>query len=98
MMFTLFSRIAGLGLRRKVLPTPKQAEAGVLAPFNPALEDAAAKRFVYRRRGESDVSVANRWALAVCELLEETAAETAALDLELNQALAFTRGETPCGS
>ena len=98
-MRTLLNRIAGLGKRRRGVPTPvMRAEAGVLAPFNPVLEDAAAKRFVYRRRGESDTSVANRWALAICELQEELANENAQLEEELEQALAFSRGETPCGS
>ena len=93
----LLSWIAGLLRLSRTAPAPLQ-EAGVLAPFNAALEDRAARRFVYRRRGESDKSVANRWALAVCELMEETANEHAALEQELEQALAFSRGESPCSS
>ena len=96
---SLLLRIADLGRLWRVLPTPvKESEVAELAPFNAALEDGAARRFVFRRRGESDISVANRWALAICELQEELANENAALELELHTALAFSRGETPCGS
>jgi hypothetical protein len=90
------------GLWARMQPVPLQRpdadEFGRVVPFNPALEDAAARRFVHRRHGETDASVANRWALAICELQEELANENAELERELEVALAFSRGGTPCGS
>jgi hypothetical protein len=91
---------SGLWARMQPVPLKRSAadEFGRVVPFNAALEDAAARRFVYRQRNESDKSVADRWALAVCELLEEVANENVQLEQELEVALAFGRGETPCGS
>jgi len=80
------------------LKRPAADEFGKVERFNQPLQDGAARRFVYRRKNESDVSVANRWALAICELQEELANENAELEQELGIALAFSRGETPCGS
>ena len=90
----------GLWARMQPVPLkrPDADEFGRVVPFNPALEDAAARRFVYRRKNESDKSLADRWALAVCELLEEVANENAQLEQELEVALAFGREEPPCGS
>jgi hypothetical protein len=89
----------GLWARMQPVPLkpPAADEFGRVVPFNVALEDAAAQRFIYRRRNESDKSVADRWALAVCELIEEVANENAELERELEIALKFSRGETPCG-
>jgi hypothetical protein len=95
-MPTMMLRIAGLLRISRPARAPPVQEAGVLVPFNRALEDRAARRFVHRRPGETDKSVADRWALAVCELIEETANEHAELEQELEQALAFARGATPC--
>jgi len=79
-----------------LMKRPAPDEFGRVTRFNQPLEDGAARRFVVRRRGESDISVANRWALAVCELQEELTNENAELEQELDLALAFSRGETPC--
>lgn len=85
------SRIEPVPLNRS-----RPDEFGKVQRFNPVLEDGAAKRFIFRRAGETDTSIANRWALAVCELQEELANENAELERELDVALSFTRGEPPC--
>ena len=91
---------SGLWTRMQPAPLKRPAadEFGRIVPFNAALEDAAARRFVYRRKNESEKALADRWALAICELQEELVCENAELEQELEVALAFSRGEPPCES
>jgi len=69
---------------------------GRLLPYNPTLEEIAARYNVWRIGPEPDAAVARRAAIAALEIREVRSQEISSIDADVEALLAFEKASAPC--